>query len=70
MPPGARHVEIHQEAVVGVALQGGQGGGAVGADGHFVAHARQLQPHQLLQRPLVVGEQQLQSFMGLAGLMR
>ncbi len=34
---------------------------AVGADGHLVPHPRQLEAHQLLQRRLVVGEQQLQT---------
>ena len=58
----ARHVEIDQEAIEGVAFQRGDGGGAVGADGHFVAHAGQFDAHQLLQRGFVVGEQQLQAF--------
>jgi hypothetical protein len=44
----ARHVEIDEDAVVGVAFQGRDRGDAVGADGHFVAHPRQFQVHQLL----------------------
>ena len=63
----AGHVEIDQDAVVGVAIERGQGGGSVGADGRLVAHPRQLDAHQLLQRFLVVGEQQLQSIMRLGG---
>ena len=63
----AGHVQIDDEAVVGVPPQGGQGGGAVGADRGLVAHPRQLQPHQFLQRRLVVGEQQLQPLVRLGG---
>ena len=62
---GAGHVQIDQDAVVGVSLQRGHGGGSVGTDGDFVPHAGQLQTHQLLERFFVVGEQQLQSLMGL-----
>ncbi len=39
-------------------LERGDGGEAVGADGHFVPHPRQFELHQFLQRPLVVGEQE------------
>ena len=35
----AGHIEIDDDAIVGVALQGGDGGEAVGADGDFVPHA-------------------------------
>ena len=35
---------------------------AVGADGDLVAQPRQLGAHELLQRPLVVGEQDAQTF--------
>ena len=59
-PVGAGHVEIDEDAIVDVAIQRGQRRRAVGADGHFVAHPRQLQPHDFLQRALVVGEEKLQ----------
>ena len=58
----ARHVEIDQQAIERMAFERGDGGRAVGADGHFVSHPGQLDAHQLLQRRLVVGEQQLQAF--------
>jgi len=61
----AGHVEIDEDAVVGVAFQGGHGGEAVGANGHFVPHARQLEAHQLLERLFVVGEQEFQTLMRL-----
>ena len=58
----AGHIEIDDDAIVGVALQGGDGGEAVGADGDFVAHAIELDAHELLERAFVVGEEELQSF--------
>ncbi len=57
----ARHVEIDEQAVECFLLQRGGGGETVGADGHPVAHPRNLELHQLLQRALVVGEQQGQA---------
>ena len=45
----ARHVEIDEQAVVGVPFQRGDGRRAVGADGHLVSHARQFQAHQFLE---------------------
>ena len=38
---------------------------AVGADGGLVAHPRQFEPHQLLQRLLVVGEEESETFVRL-----
>ncbi len=58
----SRHVEIDEQAVVGVPLERRGGGQAVGADGHLVPHAVQLDPHEFLQRALVVGEEELESF--------
>ena len=37
-------------------------GQTIGADRDFVAHPVEFDAHQLLQRTLIVGEQQLQSF--------
>jgi DMSO/TMAO reductase YedYZ molybdopterin-dependent catalytic subunit len=54
--PQARHVEIDEDAVVGVLLQGGSGREPVGADGRFVPHPRQFQPHEFLERFFVVGK--------------
>ena len=42
-------------------LERGGGGEAVWANGHAVAHPRNLELHQLLQRALVVGEEQRQA---------
>ena len=61
----AGHVEIDQDAVVGIFFQGGDGGQTVGADSRLVAHARQFQAHQFLERFFVIGEQQFQSIMRL-----
>ena len=65
MPLRAGHVQIDEDAVVGVPIQGGQGRGAVGADRHLVPHPRQFETHHLLQRSLVVGKEELQSFVRL-----
>ena len=62
-----RHVEIDEDAVVGVPFQRGHGGGAVGADRDLVSHSRQFQTHYFLQRFFVVGKQQFQSFRRLGG---
>ncbi len=53
----AGHVEIDQNAVVGVAFERGDGGRAIGTDRDLMAHARQFEAHQLLQRAFVVGEE-------------
>ena len=53
----ARHVEIDQQAIERVLFQRGGGGQAVGADRDAMAHPRDFELHQLLQRPLVVGEE-------------
>jgi len=57
----SRHVQVHEDAVEGVALERVDGGLAVAAHGHLVAHARQLQAHQLLERLFVIGEEDLQT---------
>ena len=66
-PLQARHVQIDQQAIVNVPLQGRHGGRAVGADRHLVPHPRQFQPHHFLERFLIVGKQQLQSLDRLGG---
>jgi hypothetical protein len=53
-----RHVEVDDDAVVGILLQRGDGRDPVGTHCHAMAEARQLEVHELLQRRLVVGEQQ------------
>src|SRR5262249_23279580 len=45
----ARHIEIDNDAIVSVALQSSDGGEAIGANRGFVAHAVELDTHQLLQ---------------------
>ena len=53
----ARHVEVDQQAVERVLLERGGRRDAVWANGHAVAHPRNLELHQLLQRALVVGKE-------------
>ena len=66
----ARHVEVDEQAIERVLLERGGGGEAVGADGDAVAHPRNFELHQLLQRALVVGEQHGEAlgFVGVGGV--
>ena len=63
----AGHAQVEDGGVERALLQGLEGGPAVGADGHLVAQARQLGAHELLQRLLVVHEQDAQAFMRRRG---
>ena len=58
----AWHIEIDDDAIVGVALERGDGRQTIGADRGFMPHAIEFDAHQFLQRTLVVGKEQLQSF--------
>ena len=53
-----RHVEVDDDAVVHIPFERGDGGEPVRADGHAMPQSRQFELHQLLQRLLVIGEQQ------------
>src|SRR5262249_49704443 len=55
------HAQVQDGGVVGALLQGLDGGLAVGANGDLVPQARQLGTHELLQRLLVIGEQDPQA---------
>ena len=57
----AGHAQVEDGGVEGALFQGLDGGPAVGADGDLVAQARQLGAHELLQRLLVVDEQDAQA---------
>ncbi len=61
-PAQPGHVEINDDAVVHVTFERGDRRQPVGANGDFVAEAREFDAHQLLERALVVGEQQFQRF--------
>ena len=68
-PVGSRHIEIDQEAIVDVAFQGRQGRRSVRTDGHLVAHPRQFQPHQFLERSLVIGKEEFEFRARFRGVM-
>ena len=57
----AGHAQIEDGGVEGALFQRLEGGPAVGADGDLVAQARQLGAHELLQRLLVIDEQDAQA---------
>ena len=59
-PTDARHVEIDDHAVVRRLVERGEGRATVRADRGLVAEPRQLNPHELLERLLVVGKKNAQ----------
>jgi len=65
-PVQAGHVQIDQHTVVTVPFQLGDSRPPVGTDGRFVSHPFQFQLHDLADRDLVVGKQDLQTVTRLA----
>jgi hypothetical protein len=66
-PGHAGHAEIEDRHVKGAFLERLERRSAIGANGHFVAEARQFGAHEFLERLFIVHEQDSQALMRRRG---